>query len=247
MPYSYDLTGKGVGGSNSVPLQIGRDVTDALWYLPRGVYHGSLSNNYTGQYAIWATPVSFSRPMTISEWRFPYSNGAAAVDFPVGADAVMFRAALYEADENGLPKTFAADLSWSYYDPNVDAQSGFLGAGCTPFTMLSNKKYFLVMVATAVSMVDGSPDTVLEDDSFLIRYNVGAQGPLDPLSSFGLTEGEMLYQPLGITGFYPDDVRNAILGAGNALAAFPGTLGDLWDTVFTVSNAMVVNLKGQPA
>lgn len=254
MPYTYDFQ-VGLGGiaSNlSAPLAIGAGVTAARWYVPRGVYHNTITNNYTGQYGIWCIPLSFSRTMSISESSFPYSQGADAAAFTAaGAARILFRAAIYEADVNGIPHTLIADMGYCEYVPGVDAADGVLGIGSFPggpITLTASKQYYIVQTANAVTVSGGLPNTILATDTTgLITYNVGLIPSLDPFASLGLDDTEHFYQPLGISGLFPGDVFDAQMGAGNALDAWPATLGALFTSIFTNSNQIAVNVKGQPA
>jgi hypothetical protein len=190
--------------------------------------------------------------MALSESSFPYSQGANAAAFTAaGAARILFRSAIYKADANGFPHTLVGDMGYTEYVPGVDAADGVLGIGSFPggpITLLSGEQYFVVQTANAVTVSGGLPNTILATDTTgLITYNVGLIGNLDPFASLGLDETEHSYQPLGISSLFPLGVYDAQMGAGNALDAWPATLGGLFTGLFTNSNQIAINVKGTVA
>ncbi len=237
--------------SGITPLRIGAGITDALWYKPRLVTSYQSGNDFTSPYNVWAVPISFNRDMSITQFSLPYSQGAATTDgYPI--DAVMIRFGLYEADENNLPKTLVKDWAWSAYTPGLSSPTGGykeIHFPDDPATMLANKLYFwVVMIVGVTNNEEGHPDTVNGDElQGFFTFWTGSSGPLDPMASVGLTDEEVLYQPIGVSSYFLGDIVNAIsLIPGAALAPFPSTLGALWDTTFTASNTPTFNVKGQP-
>jgi hypothetical protein len=191
--------------------------------------------------------------MSLSQFSFPYYQGAGSGTFAsAGAARILFRAAVYEANTEGLPKTLVGNMGYCQYVPGVDATDGVLTIGSFPsgpIALTAGKKYYVIHTANAVTVSGGVPNTILDSDtSGLIRYNVGLIGNLDPFASLGLDESEHSFQPLGASGLFPSGVFDAQTGAGNALHAWPTTLGGvLFTDIFSNSNQLAFSVKGQPA
>jgi hypothetical protein len=245
MPFSYNET-RSLAAPLSAPIQIGEN-DGGLWYFPRGTRQQGFSTTYTGQYNVAAMPLSFSRDVTINQWRMPYIQGANSAAFTaVGAGAIMFRGAIYEADTNGVPQILVGDMGYATYVPGVDSVQGIVGVASfpAPISLQANKQYFLHFVASAVTLSAGVPNTILAADTFdLIATPTSFIPALDPMASVGISDADFPFNSSGAAGYYLEDALNATTGAGNALDAFPATLRPFGTGVYLTSTAFVVAVR----
>ena len=245
MPFSYKGFGEGSGPFDS-PIQIAAGETGKR-YFPRSTRSQNNGNSYTGKYNTAAAPISFSRAVTIDQFRVKYANGANAAAFTAqGADAIMFRGAIYEADVNGIPKTLKGSMGYATYVPGVDDPNGIVGVASfpAPINLEANKQYFLHFSVNAVTLSGGVPNTVLESDTFnLLATFVSFLGPNDPMASVGISDGDFAFNDLGASAYFLQDTIDAISGAGNALDALPATLNAFGAGVYLGTNPTVVAIR----
>lgn len=245
MPFSYNET-RSLAAPLSAPILVGEN-DPGLWYFPRSTRQQGFSTTYTGQYNIAAMPLSFSRDVTINQWRMPYQQGANSAAFTaVGAGAIMFRGAIYAADENGIPQILVGDMGYATYVPGVDNPQGVVGVASfpAPINLEANKQYYLHFISSAVTLSGGVPNTILSNDTFdLLSTPTAFISALDPMASIGIPDADFPYNTHGAAGFYLEDALNATTGAGNALDPFPATLGAFGAGVYLTSTAFLVAVR----
>jgi hypothetical protein len=192
MPYTYPYNPNPQGSAITVDTVNPSIVTGR---------YGLRENYYWGRYSVAGYPINFNKDVVASDW-FLYFK-AFDGSFPLGACRVW----VYEADQDGLPRTLAWDAGFLYNIGN--SGPGTYGITTDPVTLQANKTYWVI---SQLVLQDGMGEVAIndEDTSGLNTYWSMDGSGFDPVHSMGWpSTGDLNfnagYNPVGL---YIDELQS---------------------------------------